>query len=126
MELDEITLTGMEFFGHHGCLAEEQRLGQRFLVDLTMGLPLAKAGRTDDLQATVNYAEVYARVRAIVEGEPARLLETVAERICDCVLRDFALVQMVTVTVHKPGAPIAGILREAALTLHRRRGEGES
>ena len=124
--MDHICIRRLEVYASCGCLEEEQRLGQRFLVDLTMGLPLAKAGRTDDLQATVNYAEVYARVRAIVEGEPARLLETVAERICDCVLRDFALVQMVTVTVHKPGAPIAGILREAAVTLHRRRGEGES
>jgi len=119
--MDSIRLTGMEFFGHHGCLPAERQQGQRFVVDVTLCLPLQQAGRTDDLAATVNYAAVFQDVRAVVEGEPVNLLETVAERIAARLLTAYLLVQQVSVTVHKPGAPIAGTFRDAAVTITRQR-----
>ncbi len=119
--MDSIRLMGMEFYGHHGCLPAERAQGQRFIVDVVLTLPLQQAGRTDDLAATVNYAAVFQDVRAIVEGEPVNLLETVAERIAARLLARYAPVQTVTVTVHKPGAPIAGTFRDAAVEITRQR-----
>ncbi|MBR0328475.1 MAG: dihydroneopterin aldolase, partial [Selenomonadaceae bacterium] len=52
--MDRITLTGMEFFGYHGVLPEENKLGQRFVVDLVLELDLHQAGLNDDLNATIN------------------------------------------------------------------------
>ena len=65
--MDRIVLTGMEFIGYHGCLPEEREQGQPFYIDLTMYADLQPAGVSDDLAQTINYAEVYATVKAIVQ-----------------------------------------------------------
>ena len=118
---DYIELTGMEFYGYHGCLEEERKTGQYFLVDLVMRVDLSEAGRTDALEKTVNYASVFACVREIVEGEPKHLIEAVAESIAEKVLLDFPLIEGLRVTVHKPSAPIAGKFRDVAVSVERAR-----
>ncbi len=118
---DSIALTGMEFYGYHGCLPEERKTGQTFLVDVSLSLSLAEAGQLDDLAATVNYAEVFALARDIVEGPPQRLIEAVAERIARGILARFLRVAEVRVTVHKPSAPLPGAFRDAAVTVVRGR-----
>ena len=85
--VDKVELIGMEFFGYHGCMKEERAIGQRFYVDVTMYLDLGPSGKSDDLKKTVNYADVFAEVRVIVEGEPFTLLEAVAERIAEGKIR---------------------------------------
>lgn len=120
--LDEVFLEGMRFYGYHGFNSEERIQGQRFVVDLKIGADLRLAGETDDLDQTVNYSQVYKRVRAIVEGQPKSLIEAVAEEIATVVLRDFARVQTVSVTVRKPEVAIKGsILAAAGVTINRRR-----
>ena len=103
---DRILLTGMQFFGRHGVLPEEQALGGRFVVDIEATLDLRAAGERDDLAATVDYGAIYEGVRGVVEGSPLQLVEAVAERIAALLLTNFALLDAVTVRVHKPGAPI--------------------
>ena len=68
--MDRIVLDHMEFYGYHGCLPEERQQGQTFFVDLTMQLNLRAAGEQDDLGQTVNYADVFTKIRGIVEGLP--------------------------------------------------------
>lgn len=119
--MDQITLTGMDFYGYHGCLPEEREKGQHFFIDLTIYAELQKAGEMDDLSATINYASVYETVRAVVEGEPVRLIETVAERIAAAILREELGVQRLDVTVHKPSAPLGGPFRDAAVHIARSR-----
>lgn len=118
---DRISLEGMRFYGYHGCLPEERARGQAFLVDVVLTLPLAAAGASDDLAATVNYAEVFALARSVVEGTPCRLIEAVAERIARGVLARFTRVEAVRVTVHKPAAPLPGVFHDAAVTVVRAR-----
>ncbi|MDF2720161.1 MAG: dihydroneopterin aldolase [Paenibacillus sp.] len=72
--MDKMQLSRMQFYGYHGVFPEENKLGQRFYVDLALSLDLSEAGRTDDLDKTVNYAEVYERVKTIVEGRTFRLI----------------------------------------------------
>lgn len=118
--MDCINLEGMEFFGYHGVIPEENKLGQRFIVDVCMYLDLRKAGKRDDLTETVNYAEVYHKVKAIVEGKPVKLIETLADRIAAAILCS-DLVSSVQVTVSKPGAPINGIFGNVSVTVNRRK-----
>jgi dUTP pyrophosphatase len=105
--VDVIELRGLTWYGYHGAFAEEQRLGQRFVVDLRLGLDLAPAGRTDDLSRTVDYGKVVEAVRAIVEGPPFKLIEALAERIATAILEHFPLVDRAQVRVAKPSAPVA-------------------
>lgn len=66
--MDYIHLKDMQFYGYHGVLAAETTLGQRFRANVSLAVDMTKAGETDDLSYTVNYAEVYALCRDIVEG----------------------------------------------------------
>lgn len=118
--MDYIHVKDMQFYGFHGVLPEETTLGQRFRVNVSLAVDLHKAGTTDALDYTVNYAEVYALTRAIVEGEPFQLIEAVAEAIASRILDDFSKqVHGVKVEVIKPDPPIQGHLREVAVEITR-------
>jgi dihydroneopterin aldolase len=117
---DEITLTGLTVFGYHGVFDFERRQGQEFTIDLTLQVPLAAAAASDDVADTVHYGELADRVAAIVAGVPVNLIETLAQRIADAALDD-ARVAAVTVTVHKPHAPIEQTFADVSVTVRRGR-----
>lgn len=112
--LDEILLEGMRFYGYHGVNPEERVLGQRFVVNLAMAVDLRLPGRTDDLNDTVSYSDVFRLTRQIVEGQPRHLLEAVATEIAAAVLAGDVRIQRITVTVRKPEVPIKGAMLDAA------------
>ena len=116
-----ISLTGLRARGYHGVLDSERVAGQVFLVDLSMNVDIAQAAASDDVAHTVNYAEVAAVVEALVTGTPVNLIETLAVNIADAVLADFARVREITVTVHKPQAPIPSDFQNVAVTVTRQR-----
>ncbi len=80
--MDKIFFNKMAFYAYHGAFSEENRLGQRFYVDLELGLDFTAAGRSDDLGKTVDYGKVYETVN-LVEKPVHALLETLAENIAD-------------------------------------------
>lgn len=118
--LDEITLTGLTVFGHHGVFDFERRQGQEFTIDLTLQLSLSAAAASDDVVDTVHYGELADRVAAIVAGEPVNLIETLAQRIAAAALED-ERVRGVAVTVHKPHAPIEQTFADVSVTIRRGR-----
>lgn len=120
---DELAITGIECFGHHGVFEHERREGQPFLIDLVLGLDTAPAAASDDLADTVDYGSLVASVKAAVERDPVDLIETLAQRVADLCLRD-ARVAWARVTVHKPDAPIEATFGDVTLTITRRRGTG--
>ena len=117
---DELSVTGIECWGHHGVFEHERRDGQDFVVDLVVWLDLRAAAASDDLADTVDYGALARRAAAIVGGEPCDLVEAVAGRIADDVLSD-GRVRAVEVTVHKPQAPVGVQLDDIAVTIHRSR-----
>ena len=119
--MDKIYVNRMEFYGYHGVFPEENRLGQRFIVDLTVSIDLKKAGELDELKYSVNYGELYQVCKEVVEGKPFKLLEAVAEEIAASVISAFSLVQDVTVKVIKPDPPIPGHYKTVAVEIMRRR-----
>lgn len=118
--LDEIVLTGLTVFGRHGVYDHERENGQEFTIDLRLRMPLDDAASSDDVADTVHYGELAERVAEVVAGEPVNLIETLADRIAAVALAD-ARVLSVTVTVHKPHAPIALTFSDVAVTVHRAR-----
>lgn len=118
--LDQITLTGLRAAAFHGVLEHERRTGQVFVIDVVLHLDLAAAAATDDLELTVHYGELAEEVVAAVESDPVDLIETVAERVASVALVH-APVQIVTVTVHKPSAPIAVPFEDVSVTITRSR-----
>jgi 7,8-dihydroneopterin aldolase/epimerase/oxygenase len=119
--MDKIFVNQMEFYGYHGVFPEETRLGQRFVVDLMVLVDLKKAGETDELEHSVNYGELFQVCKEIVEGKPYKLVEAIAEKIAESVLKQFNLVSEVTIKVIKPDPPIPGHYRSVAVEITRRR-----
>ncbi|WP_404445426.1 dihydroneopterin aldolase [Microbacterium marinum] len=117
---DEITVTGIRAFGYHGVYAHERREGQEFIADVVLSLSTRKAAESDDVLDTVHYGELAEQVAAILAGEPANLLETVAQRIANAALA-WPIVDEVAVTIHKPSAPIEVAFRDVAVTIRRGR-----
>jgi dihydroneopterin aldolase len=121
---DELTIAGVECFGHHGVFDFERREGQVFVIDMTLGFDTAPAAASDDLRDTVDYGSLVARVKAAVESDPVDLIETVAQRIATICVLD-RRVEWARVTIHKPDAPIDATFRDVALTITRTRGPAE-
>lgn len=117
---DRITLTGIRATGYHGVYEHERREGQVFIADVVLELSLADAARSDDVADTVHYGEFADQVAAVLSGDPADLLETVAQRIADRALA-YARVDAVEVTIHKPQAPIAVPFDDVSVTIRRAR-----
>lgn len=120
IKLDEIKLTGLRASAFHGVLDHERSNGQLFLLDVTVRLPLDRAGRTDDLDDTIHYGELADVIVAAVQSDPVDLIETVAERVAAVVLAH-PLARSVRVTVHKPNAPIAVPFDDVSVTIERTR-----
>jgi dihydroneopterin aldolase len=118
--LDRLAVRGIEAFGHHGVLAHERRDGQVFSADLVLFLDTREAARNDDLQQTVDYGTLVAKVKQAIETDPVDLIETLADRIVRVCLDD-PRVHRTEVTVHKPDAPIEATFSDVALTITRSR-----
>lgn len=119
---DLITLTGLRARGHHGVFDFERQDGQEFVIDLEVALDIRPASSSDDVVDTVDYGELAVAVVGVVTGEPVQLIETLAERIAALVL-EYPQAIAVTVTVHKPAAPIATPFADVAVTITRKRSE---
>jgi dihydroneopterin aldolase len=115
---DRLTLTGLRAFGHHGVFEHERVNGQEFVIDVSVGFDSRAAAATDDLDKTINYGVLAESIVAVVENDPADLIETVAERIATLVLEQPAA-DSVEVTLHKPSAPITVPFDDVSLTITR-------
>lgn len=105
---------------YHGVHERERVEGQPFVVDVVLMYDASAAARTDDLHDTIDYAALSDRVAAVVGGEPVALIETLATRVTNACLED-ERVQSVTVTVHKPQAPLSVSFEDVAVTVTRSR-----
>jgi dihydroneopterin aldolase len=109
----------MSFLGRHGARAPERERPQEFKVDLEVDCDLSKAGRTDQLEDTIDYTRLRTIAREVVEGESLGLLETLAARIANRVL-DEPKVVAVSVKVSKRPASMQPI-EAAAVHINRTR-----
>lgn len=116
--VDKIVLPRMDFYGYHGVLKEEKRVGQPFIIGVEMYLDLLPAGVSDDLTKTVNYAEAYRKIKGIVEEKNFDLIEALAHDIAITLLACYEI-NKVKVVVDKPMAPLTGGSLAARVEIER-------
>jgi dihydroneopterin aldolase len=117
---DRIALRGLRAHGRHGVYDFERERGQMFRVDAVLELDTRPAATDDDLDRTVNYAELAQQLYAVLSGEPVSLLETLAQRLADVCLAN-ALVEAVEITVHKPQAELGVPFDDVTVSIRRSR-----
>lgn len=118
---DRILLEGMVFEGTHGVHEHEQRNPQPFEVDVELRLDLGPAGRTDDLERTIDYSRVFTEVGELVATTRYALIEALAERIASELLARWPADEVV-VRIRKPAVDLGGPFRSVGVELTRRRG----
>ena len=117
---DRVAIRGLRAQGHHGVYAFERERGQVFLCDAVLELDTSAAAAGDDLQRTVNYAELARELYAVLAGEPVNLIEALAQRLADVCLAH-ELVDAVEITVHKPQAELGVPFDDVTVAIRRER-----
>ncbi len=115
---DRIALRGVRAHAHHGVYAFERERGQTFAVDAVLEVDTRAAAVGDDLDKTVNYADLAQKLHAVLTGEPVNLLETLAQRLADVCLAD-PLVDAVEIAVHKPQAELGVPFDDVTVAIRR-------
>lgn len=120
---DRILVHRLAVFARHGVLPEEERLGQRFYISLECRLDLSQAGRSDDVAATVSYADLAEIALDIATNRRFSLIEALAEAIAGTCLARFPRIETIAVRIDKPSAPIPAVLDHAAIEIVRGRAD---
>ena len=115
---DRIALRGVRAHAHHGVYAFERERGQLFSVDAVLEVDMRAAAAGDDLEKTVNYADLANKLHAVLTGEPVNLLETLAQQLADVCLAD-PLVDAVDITLHKPQAELGVPFDDVTVSIRR-------
>jgi dihydroneopterin aldolase len=116
--MDKIVLQGLEFHGFHGVFPEETKLGARFAIDAELYLAFPP---TDDHEATVDYSKIYTLIKTEVTQERFDLIESLAQSIAKRILKEHAKLVRVMIRVHKPHAPLPGVIRDIYVEVERQR-----
>lgn len=119
MGLDEIRIEDLEVFANHGVFPEENVLGQKFLVTAVLYTDTRKAGKTDDLTASIHYGEVSAFIERYLREHTFQLLERAAESLAEKMLLSYPLLRKVRLTIKKPWAPVKLPLKTVGVTIER-------
>jgi len=118
---DRIFVTGLMLHAYHGVMPYEGKVGQTFTIDMVLDIDLSAAARSDKVADTVSYDKVVECATAAFSKQKFRLIEAAAGRVADAVLATFPTVQGITVTIHKPHAPIAATFDDVGVTMVRSR-----
>lgn len=118
---DQITITGIHGYGHHGLFENERSNGQDFYVDLILNLDLSQAAQSDAIEDTVNYAEITELTHQEITTDPVNLIEKLAYRIAERILSSHPKVKAITVTVHKPQAPVGLKVQDVSVVVNKTR-----
>ncbi len=117
---DRLRLINLAFHAYHGLLPEEERLGQRFEVDVELLLDLAAAARADEPQLTVDYTDALALVEQIVTQRRFGLVEALAEALAEGIHQRFSTLEGVIIRVRKPNPPVATTFDGLEVEIERR------
>jgi 7,8-dihydroneopterin aldolase/epimerase/oxygenase len=118
---DRVFVNGLLIHAHHGVMEHEEKVGQRFILDLELSIDLGDAARSDKLVDTVSYAAIVETATEAFMMRSYRLVEAAAGSVADAILSAFPAVTEIRVTVRKPHAPIAAIFGDVGVTLCRSR-----
>ena len=118
---DRIFITGLTLHAYHGVMAHEAKVGQTFGIDIEFDIDLAAAAKSDKVADTVSYDAVVTCATEAFLSQRFKLIEAAAGSVADAVLGTFPRVKAVTVTIHKPHAPIAATFSDVGVTLERAR-----
>lgn len=113
-----IKIENMEFYAFHGHFREEQIVGNRFVLDLTIETDMSVPAKSDNLKDAVNYQKAYQIVKTQMEKK-SYLLENIAGRILDALYAEMSGIKKATVKVSKMNPPMGGKIGSVSVVMER-------
>ena len=92
---DVIRIEQIEVLANIGVPDDERSQRQRLTISVAFWPRQSGAGLNDDIARAVNYAEVCAEVRSLVQERRDRLIETLADALANHLLATFAIDRIV-------------------------------
>ena len=99
-----IRLEGMKFYAYHGVLPQENLVGANYYIDLKLKIDFSRAAETDELEGTVNYADIHAAIKEEMQIT-SQLLEHVCQRIARRIFHDFPTIETIDISLFKENHP---------------------
>lgn len=111
-----IHLKGLKLYAYHGVLPQENRVGAEYSINLRLKTDFSTAAETDQLEGTINYAEVFERVKQEMKIS-SQLLEHVAYRIARRLLHDFPTIEEIEIELYKQNPPMGADCEQVGISL---------
>ena len=115
-----IRLNNMNFYGYHGVYDFEKEQGTNFEIDLELFTPLTKSSKSDNIEDTINYEDVYEQVKKAFGSKSYYLLEKLADSISRSIFEEHKIDKLI-IRVRKINAPLDGKLDSVEIELKRKR-----
>lgn len=116
---DKIHIKNLEVFGKHGVFPEENKLGQKFLINAVLYTSTREAGKTDDLTKSIHYGEVSHFMTKYMMEHTFQLIESAAEQMAKALLMEFQRLEWMELEIQKPWAPIGLPLESVSVEISR-------
>ena len=119
--MDRIIIRELQIFAHHGVLDFEKENGQYFYVNAQLGVNIQKAGMLDDLNKTVNYADVCSFIEMYLTDNDFELIETCAEKLAAALMNEYPDIKELDLEIRKPEAPVEQNVESLSVRIFRKR-----
>jgi len=121
--LNIIRIKKVTFYGYHGVRSDEQSVGGKFEADVDIYTDFSKAAKNDDLKKTIDYHKVYSFMYQLALEQKYYLIESLAMKIADELLKKFDNIEKVAVRVRKNNPPLGGVVEHVEAEVIKERSE---
>ena len=118
--MGSVILNDIRIYAFHGCMEEEARIGSDYIVNLVVDTNMEEASQSDELNDALDYVNLLAIVKKEMSIR-SKLLEHVAQRIINEIMKSYTKVDAVDIMVAKQNPPIEGDIKEVCIRLKERR-----
>ena len=100
--MDAIIIEGLKVETVVGCFAWERQIQQPLMLDLIIATNLSQAAASDELQDTLNYAEICSISAQVIQQAAPKLIEHAAQLVVDALFTTFIAIESISITIRKP------------------------
>ncbi|SES97295.1 dihydroneopterin aldolase [Thalassotalea agarivorans] len=89
--MDKVFIQGLSIQTTIGFYAWEKEIKQTLIIDLEMGWNTQLAAENDELNKTLDYADISETIATFANNNPVDLLETLAERLANYLMAEYQI-----------------------------------
>ncbi|ENX33882.1 dihydroneopterin aldolase [Acinetobacter colistiniresistens] len=100
--MDAIIIEGLKVDTVVGCFNWERQIIQPLMLDLTIHNDLTQAAQSDELEDTLNYAQICELAAQVIQQAQPKLIEHAAQLVLECLFNTFPSIESISITIRKP------------------------